>query len=183
MYMYSQSLTLGTVLYDVSSSDHRLMSLPLNLSSPCYRSSITLLNTVLMNVTWFIQYLSHLLAPDSALIFLNETPARQENNSDKARSEWSSLATKPHYVIEPPHDKTNKMTCAPTEYSDQPGHPPGLIRVFAVRSHSFFMQTAKTLIRLGGCPGWFESSLGVQVMWWFYHAAAEFNLITYCTSI
>ena len=31
------------------------------------------------------------------------------------------------------HDKTNKMACAPSEDSDQPGHPPGLIRVFAVR--------------------------------------------------
>ena len=34
---------------------------------------------------------------------------------------------------EPPHDKTNKMTCAPSADSDQPGHPPSLIRVFAVR--------------------------------------------------
>ena len=30
-------------------------------------------------------------------------------------------------------DKTNKMTYAPSEDSDQPGHPPNLIRVFAVR--------------------------------------------------
>ena len=55
--------------------------------------------------------------------------------------------------------------CAPSEDSDQPGHPPSLIRVFAVRSmgsSAFFMQTAKTLIRLGGCPGWSESSLGTQ---------------------
>ena len=33
---------------------------------------------------------------------------------------------------EPPHDKTNKMARAPSEDSDQPGHPPSLIRVFAV---------------------------------------------------
>ena len=32
------------------------------------------------------------------------------------------------------HDKTNKMTFVPSEDSDQPGHPPSLIRVFAVRS-------------------------------------------------
>ena len=32
-----------------------------------------------------------------------------------------------------PRDKTNKMICAPSEDSDQPGHPPSLIRVFAVR--------------------------------------------------
>ena len=36
-------------------------------------------------------------------------------------------------AYELPHDKTNKMTCAPSEDSDQPGHPPSLIRVFAVR--------------------------------------------------
>ena len=36
-------------------------------------------------------------------------------------------------VNEPPHDKTNKMACAPSEDSDQPGHPPSQIRVFAVR--------------------------------------------------
>ena len=35
---------------------------------------------------------------------------------------------------EPAHDKTNKMTCAPSEDSDQPGNPPSLIRIFAVRS-------------------------------------------------
>ena len=33
-----------------------------------------------------------------------------------------------------PHDKTNKMICAPSEDSDQPGHPPSLIRVFTVHS-------------------------------------------------
>ena len=27
---------------------------------------------------------------------------------------------------EPLYDKTNKMTCAPSEDSDQPGHPPSL---------------------------------------------------------
>ena len=36
--------------------------------------------------------------------------------------------------FEPPHDKTNKMTFVHSEDSDQPGHPPSLIRVFAVRS-------------------------------------------------
>ena len=36
-------------------------------------------------------------------------------------------------ILEPPRDKTNKMACAPSEDSDQLGHPPSLIRVFAVR--------------------------------------------------
>ena len=37
-----------------------------------------------------------------------------------------------HSSFEPPRDKTNKMACVPIEDSDQPGHPPSLIRVFAV---------------------------------------------------
>ena len=36
------------------------------------------------------------------------------------------------------------------------------------------MRTAKTLIRLGGCPGWSESSLGAQSLCWFCHVAANF---------
>ena len=31
------------------------------------------------------------------------------------------------YIIDLPHDKTNKMACAPSEDSDQPGHPHSLI--------------------------------------------------------
>ena len=33
-----------------------------------------------------------------------------------------------------------------------------------LRTQAFFMRTAKTLIRLGGCPGWSESSLGVTLL-------------------
>ena len=33
-----------------------------------------------------------------------------------------------------------------------------------LRTHGFFMQTVKTLIRLGGCPGWSESWLGTQII-------------------
>ena len=37
-------------------------------------------------------------------------------------------------LYEPPRDKINTMACAPSEDSDQPGHPPSLIRVFTVCS-------------------------------------------------
>ena len=33
--------------------------------------------------------------------------------------------------------------------------------------------TAKTLIRLGRCPGWSESLLGAQSLCWFYHVAGQ----------
>ena len=45
-----------------------------------------------------------------------------------------TLGLRERRKYEPPHDKTNKIACAPSEDSDQPGHPPSLIRVFAVRS-------------------------------------------------
>ena len=69
--------------------------------------------------------------------------------------------------------------CAPNENSDQPGHPPNLIRVFAVRMkkvwvHSYQLSAQGRLIRLGGCPGWSESSLGTQSFCWFCHDAAHF---------
>ena len=82
--------------------------------------------------------------------------------------------------FEPPRDKTNKMACAPSEDSDQPGHPPSLIRVFAVRMKkpwvlSYSWSAQPGLIRLDGCPCWFESSPGTQPFCWFCHEAAIYN--------
>ena len=65
------------------------------------------------------------------------------------------------FIYEPRHDKTNKMSVHPV----------------------FFMRTSKTLIRLGGCPGWSESSLDVHSLWWFYHVVAHIKYkhgITVC---
>ena len=36
------------------------------------------------------------------------------------------------------------------------------------------MRTAKTLVRLGRCPGWSESSLGAYWFCWFCHVVAHF---------
>ena len=72
--------------------------------------------------------------------------------------------------------QNQQSECAPSENSDQPGHPPSLIRVFAGRMKKALAlsteRTAKTLIRLGRCQGWSESSLDAQsvvgfVMRWF----------------
>ena len=88
------------------------------------------------------------------------------------------------YIIEPPHDKTNEMACAPNENSDQPGHPPSLIRVFAVRMKKPWLpieRTAKTLIRLGGCPGWSESSLGATfILLVLSCRGSYFNVLSGC---
>ena len=55
---------------------------------------------------------------------------------------------------QPPQDKTNEMTFATSEDSDQPGHPPSLIRVRCPHEGTLgpklpIERTAKTLIRLG----------------------------------
>ena len=52
---------------------------------------------------------------------------------------------------------------------DQFGHPPSLISLHSVlfkklRTWRFFVRTVKTLIRLGKCAGWSESSLGAHVI-------------------
>ena len=39
------------------------------------------------------------------------------------------------------------------------------------------MRTAKTLIRLGECPGLSESSLGAHSLCWFCHVAAQINVL------
>ena len=70
----------------------------------------------------------------NATLFPNNTvepysPKVQENVKKKNNNTTSQSAAK----FELPHEKTNKMACASIEDSDQPGHPPSLIRVFAVR--------------------------------------------------
>ena len=77
--------------------------------------------------------------------------------------------------------QNQQNVCAPSEDSNQPGHPPSLIRVFAVRMKKAWVlsyplgaqRTAKTLTRLGGCPGWSESSLGAHTFCWFCHIVAH----------
>ena len=79
-----------------------------------------------------------------------------------------------------PHDKTSKMACAPTEGSDQPGHPPSLIRVFAVCMKkawvlSYPLSGQRRLIRLGGCPGWLSLCWAHMLFCWFCHEVAQIS--------
>ena len=61
----------------------------------------------------------------------SENPYRFQSVVDETYVENDPL--QPFNSFESPHDETNKMACAPSEDSDQPGHPPSLIRVLAVR--------------------------------------------------
>ena len=82
---------------------------------------------------------------------------------------WSFDWTEKHsqtMIIWAASRQTNKMACAPSEDSDQPGQ-------WVAKDSSFLMRTAKPLIRLGGCPGWSESSLGAHSFCWFCHVVAH----------
>ena len=72
--------------------------------------------------------------------------------------------------------------CAPSEDWDHFVHPPSLIRVFAVRMKnalvlSYPLSALRRLIRLGGCPGWFESSLGAHSFVGFVMSRLKLNVI------
>ena len=61
-------------------------------------------------------------------------------------------------AFETVQDKANNMTCAPSKYSDQPGHPHSLISLRcpyeeALGSSLFLEHTVKALIRPRGCAG------------------------------
>ena len=63
----------------------------------------------------------------------------------------TEVARKRHNNLSRSITNGNKMTCAPIEDSDQPGHLPSLIRVFAVysvgsylRTHGVFMRTVQS---------------------------------------
>ena len=51
---------------------------------------------------------------------------------------------------------------APSEDSDQPNQSLRCALNGQLKVQAFIMRTTKTLIRLGRCPGWSESSLGAQ---------------------
>ena len=75
-------------------------------------------------------------------------------------------------TCEPPHDKknNNKMTCVPSEDSDQPGHPPSLIRIFALCMKKPWVLSYPTQwMHSDDWSDWTEPSLccGAQAFCWF----------------
>ena len=63
------------------------------------------------------------------------------------------------------HDKTNKMTCVLSKDSDQPEHPPSLIRVFTVRmkKHWALNYLFSTLWRLWS--DWEDAQADLSLCW------------------
>ena len=78
---------------------------------------------------------------------------------------------------QPPHDKTNKMTCVPSKDSDQPGHPPSLIRVFVVCMKTQWALNYRAHGEDSDQTGWMPRLIwvfaGHTSLCWFCHAAAQ----------
>ena len=74
--------------------------------------------------------------------------------------------------------KPTKWVCSQRRLRSAWASAGSLIRVFAVRMKkpwvlSYPLSAQRRLIRLSGCPGWSESSLGAQPHCWFCHVAAQ----------
>ena len=117
------------------------------------------------------------------------------------------LITKPaKWHVRQPEEQMNHLLCdifngielshlmtKPTKWhvrpakTDHPGHPPSLIRIFAVHMKkacvlSYPMSTQQRLIRLGGCAGWSAYLLGAHSFCWVCDDVAQFiRIIPYQT--
>ena len=84
-------------------------------------------------------------------------------------------------------DKTNKVASAPSEDSDQPGHPPSLIGVFTVRSMGSWGPKLSSCGQLRLWSDWANALADLSLRWahmplcWLCHETAQFYL--YCTLI
>ena len=63
------------------------------------------------------------------------------------------------------HDKTYKMACAPSEDSDQPGHPPSLIRVLAVLMKKAWVLTYPLSAPRSLWSDWAEAQADLSLRW------------------
>ena len=89
----------------------------------------------------------------------------------------TKIAVIPTY--EPPRDKTNKLTCAPSEDSDQPGRIPRLIWVFAARSLGSSGPKLSSCGQRSLWSDWADAQADLNLrwahmpFWWFCHEAAH----------
>ena len=88
---------------------------------------------------------------------------------------WSGFNMK----IEPWHDKTIKMICVPSEDSDQPGHPPSLTRVSAVRLKQNWVLSYPLSAQRRLWSDWVDVQADLSLRWaqksfcWFCHEVAQ----------
>ena len=72
---------------------------------------------------------------------------------------------------EPWHDKNQQSDCAPSEDSDQPGHPPSLIRVFAVRMKKALVLSYPLSAQRRLWSDWADAQADLSLRWAHSHFA------------
>ena len=72
-------------------------------------------------------------------------------------------------LTESPHDKINKMECAPSEGSDQSGHSPSLIRVFTARKKKAWLPSQPLSVQRRFWPGWANAQADLSLRWAHIH--------------
>ena len=99
---------------------------------------------------------------------------------DQEQSDLGQLYfLRPTYVYERWHDKTNKVVYAPSWDSDQPGHPPSLIRVFAVRMKKAWILSYPLRAQQRLWSDRVDAQADLSLRWahmsvyWFSHEAAQ----------
>ena len=94
-------------------------------------------------------------------------------NAKKLLMNRTELST---FIFEPPHDK---MACPPSEDSDQPWHPPSLIRVLAVRVKKPWVLSYPLSAQRRLWSDWADVQADLSLRWahrsvcWFCHEAAH----------
>ena len=93
-------------------------------------------------------------------------------SSKKVLTEWQAWN-------ELPHDKTNRLTCAPSKDSDQPGHLPSLIRVFADHMKKHWTLNYLLSVQWRLWSDWGDAQVDLSLRWahmsfcWFCRSAAH----------
>ena len=82
---------------------------------------------------------------------------------------WNSEYHGSCNIIEPQHDKANKIACAPSEDSDQLGHPPSLIRVFAVRTRKPWVLRYPLSAQRRLWSDWADAQANLSLRWVHTH--------------
>ena len=121
---------------------------------------------------WFTELLQNMLS--FRLSVGNLLFYRLQNNTDRNKNIFLLI------LNEPPRDKTNNVTVRPAKTRISLGIRPvwsesSLCAQWVAKSPSFRHADSEALIRLGGCPGWSESSLGVHSLCWFCHEVAQMS--------
>ena len=83
------------------------------------------------------------------------------------------------YWCEPPHDKINKITCAPSEDSGQSEHIPAVWSVFTVRMKKALVLSYPLSTQRRLWSDWADAPADLSLRWahrpfcWFCHSAAH----------